>query len=429
MRLGTMLLRDGRITQTQLDAAVAMQPKRGGRLGTILFEMGYIDADSLTAYLGLELGIPIATKAVLDRAKRAAVRLLTPELAERFLCVPLVVQDRQLIAAVRDPHDLLALDELGSATSCRIIPRVAPEVRLYYYVERYYGVPRPPRYRAMGDTPIETRRATGDTVEPPPPPLPGLPPPARRPVQAPTPTPPLRLHSDHDHADDLAIELEADVGEVAEVASVAPVPPRPAAPAATPAAPAAPAAAPRAAAPAPPAEAHVALLRPDAPPALSREEAVKHMAVAQTRAEIAEGFIGFARGLFDVCALLVVRDGLAIGWKGFGPDLDADRLETLLIPLDVPSIFKSAVEEKDLFAGAAPPSALHGHLFKILRTSAPAQAVVAPIMIRERVVNLMYGHKSGDGVLADGALDGLRYVAMEAATSYARLIALQKKHA
>ena len=110
MRLGTMLLRDGRITQAQLDAAVAMQPKRGGRLGTILFEMGYIDADSLTAYLGLELGIPIATKAVLDRAKRAAVRLLTPELAERFLCVPLVVQDRQLIAAVRDPHDLLALD-------------------------------------------------------------------------------------------------------------------------------------------------------------------------------------------------------------------------------------------------------------------------------------------------------------------------------
>jgi hypothetical protein len=152
------------------------------------------------------------------------------------------------------------------------------------------------------------------------------------------------------------------------------------------------------------------------------------MNAAQTRAEIAEGFIGFARGLFDVCALLVVRDDLALGWKGFGPDLDADRLETLLVPLDAPSIFRSAVEEKDLFAGAAPPSALHAHLFKLLRTSAPAQAVVAPIMIRDRVVNLMYGHKNGESVVGELALDRLRQVALAAATSYARLIALQKKH-
>src|SRR6185436_3432549 len=123
-----------------------------------------------------------------------------------------------------------------------------------------------------------------------------------------------------------------------------------------------------------------------------------------------------------------VRDDLALGWKGFGPDLDADRLETLLIPLDAPSIFKSAVEEKDLFAGAAPPSALHGHLFKLLRTSAPAQAVVAPIMIRERVVNLMYGHKSGDAMIPEEHLESLRDVAKEAAIAYAKLIALQRKH-
>jgi Type II secretion system (T2SS), protein E, N-terminal domain len=406
MRLGTMLLRDSRITQAQLDAALAMQPKRGGRLGTILFEMGFIDADSLTVYLGLELGIPIATKAVLDRAKRAAVRLLAPELAERFLCVPLVVQDRQLIAAVRDPHDLLALDELGSATSCRIIPRVAPEVRLYYYVERYYGVPRPPRYRAMGDTPIEVRRGGGDAVEPPPPPLPGLPPPARSPVRAPTPTPPLRLHPEHEHTDELAIVMEADVSEVAEPAT----PPMKVRGATPPSG---------SQVPPPP--------RPETPAALSAEEAIQRMAGAQTRAEVAEGFIGFARGLFDVCALLVVRDDLAFGWKGFGPDLDADRLETLLIPLDAPSIFKSALEEKDLFAGAAPPSALHGHLFKLLRTSAPAQAVVAPILMRDRVVNIMYGQRAGNAILDEASLEQLRKVARETATAYAHLIALQKK--
>src|SRR5947207_12764554 len=132
MKLGAMLVRYGRLTPAQIEGAVAQQARVGGRLGTVLVEMRLLDADTLTVYLGLELGIPIATRAAMERAKRAAVRLLTPELAERFLCVPLVLQDRQLIAAIRDPHDLLALDELATATGCRVIPRVAPEVRLYY---------------------------------------------------------------------------------------------------------------------------------------------------------------------------------------------------------------------------------------------------------------------------------------------------------
>src|SRR5262249_57295365 len=118
---------DGRLTPMEVDVALLEQRRSGGRLGTVLVEMGLVDLDTLTVYLGLDLGIPIATRAALERAKKAAVRVLTPELAERFLCVPLVVQDRQLIAAMKDPHDLLALDELGSATGYRIIPRISPE--------------------------------------------------------------------------------------------------------------------------------------------------------------------------------------------------------------------------------------------------------------------------------------------------------------
>src|SRR6185295_15168157 len=135
MKLGAMLVRDGRLTPSQVEQALAHMSRVGGRLGTALVEMRLIDPDTLAIYLGLELGIPIATRASLERAKRAAVRLLNPELAEKHLAIPLVVQDRQLIAAMRDPVDLVALDELGAATNYRIIPRVAAECRLYYYLE------------------------------------------------------------------------------------------------------------------------------------------------------------------------------------------------------------------------------------------------------------------------------------------------------
>ena len=78
MKLGEMLIRDGRLTEAQLQQALAAQQRDGGRIGTVLVEQGVIDFETLTVYLGLELGISIATGAALDRAKLAAVRLLQP---------------------------------------------------------------------------------------------------------------------------------------------------------------------------------------------------------------------------------------------------------------------------------------------------------------------------------------------------------------
>src|SRR5690349_10407836 len=153
MRLGEMLVRDGRLTDAQLAQALAFQARDGARLGTVLYEHGLVDLEALTIYLGLELGIPIATGAMLERAKRAAVRLLQPTQAFKHKCVPLVVQDRQLIAAIEDPHDFATLEQLTQTTGYRVLPRVAPEVRIYYYIERYYGVARPARFMKFGDSP------------------------------------------------------------------------------------------------------------------------------------------------------------------------------------------------------------------------------------------------------------------------------------
>src|SRR3982750_3065972 len=128
MKLGEMLVRDGRLTEPQLEAALKHQARDGGRIGTVLFEHGFIDLEALTVYLGLELGIPIATGAMLERAKRAAVRLLQPQQAFKHKVVPLVLQDRQLIAAIEDPHDFGAIEAVSALTGYRVLPRIAPEV-------------------------------------------------------------------------------------------------------------------------------------------------------------------------------------------------------------------------------------------------------------------------------------------------------------
>ena len=399
-----MLVRDGRISTQQLEDALAQQARGGGRVGTVLVEMGMIDVDTLTVYLGLELGIPIATRSTLDRAKRTAVRLLTPDQAAKYRCVPIVVQDRRLIAAIDDPHDMQTLDQLSRITGYRIIPRISPEVRIYHYLELYYGVPRPARYSHILDIP-DPRQASL-----PAPPLPGLPPQAAAPapvVAAPA-LMPAELSAAHQaiqiEAEDLASELESDNEEEAEKAPPAPEREEKAG---------------RAATFDPIAE---QIYEP-----MNLDQAIEAMNQATQRGEIADAIMAFAVGMFDVCALCIVRDNMVFGWKAMGPNIDHDRIETLLIPLEASSIFNMAIHNDNMFHAAPPPGTLQSYLYRVLRCHKPTKATVAAITISKRVVNMVYGHRTDSEGLDRDELDELRQACDAATRAYIRLIAQARK--
>jgi hypothetical protein len=426
MKLGEMLVRDGRLDEAQLEQGLARQAKVGGRLGTVLVEMGLIDADVLTVYLGLELGIPIATGATLNRAKRAAVRLLTPEQAARYRCIPILVQDRQLIAAIDDPLDWQTLDELSRSTGQRVVPRVAPEIRIYYYLELLYGVPRPPRFQNLG----QPERAATGRQDLPAPPLPGLPPRTRAPVAAPTPPQPLRavratakphpppppaaavkeaLELD---AADLVEELDSSEGAVAPSAPAAEPPPAPSARAVEPE----------------PSHARKHVHEP-----LTREAALEAIGAAEEREDVANALLGYAIGRFEAALLFMVRDNLAFGWKaasaGAGHQLDLERIDAMLIPLESPSMFQVAIYNQGLFRGRPFPATLHNYLYKVLRISPPPYAAVAVSSIGNRAVNLLYGHIDSGEPLTDDALEELTEITSAASDAYVRLIAASKRRA
>lgn len=411
MRLGEMLVRDGRLTEAQLSQALAFQARDGARLGTVLYEHGFVDLEALTIYLGLELGIPIATGAMLERAKRAAVRLLQPSQAFSHKCVPLVVQDRQLIAAIEDPHDFATLESLTQITGYRVLPRVAPEVRVYYYIERYYGVARPARFTKFGDTPRGSDVVTAAGL--PAPPLPGLPPVPASPVAAPGPRPKLKSlrMSSVSTFDESALELEAeDLLETLDADEAAP-------------AEAAPQVRPHRTT-TPPAFAQPAA-DTTRPGPISYEVALTELATLTDRNRIVEVLLGHAALIFETAVLFAVRDQMAFGWKAFGPAPGVSYVEHLLIPLDAPSVVQAATAaEGGLVHGPVTPSTVNNYLYKVLGCSEPRHATAGVVMIGKRVVNILYGH--GRELTAQ-QIDDLRAVCTAAAEAYARLIAVQKK--
>lgn len=405
-----MLVRDGRLTEAQLSQALAAQARDGGRLGTVLYEHGLVDLEALTIYLGLELGIPIATGAMLERAKRAAVRLLQPAQAFKHKCVPLVVQDRQLIAAIEDPHDFATLEALTQITGYRVLPRVAPEVRIYYYIERYYGVARPARFMKFGDSPRGSDNVADAGL--PAPPLPGLPPVPASPVVAPGPRPMLKSTrlSSVSTFDESALELEAeDLLETLDADEAAPAeaqtqlrshrtttPPPPAQPPPT------------------------AVKRPGP---MSVEVSLTELSTLTDRNRIVEVLLGHAALLFDLAVLFAVRDQMAFGWKAFGDAPGVQHVEHLLIPLDAPSIVQAATTN-GIVHGPITPSTVNTYLYKVLGCAEPRHATAGVVMIGKRAVNVLYGHGRE---LSPQEIEDMRAVCIAAAEAYARLIAVKKK--
>ena len=408
MKLGEMLVRDGRLSEPQLVAALGFQARDGARLGTILVEHGFIDLEALTVYLGLELGIPIATGAMLERAKRAAVRLLAPAQAFKHKCVPLVVQDRQLIAAIEDPHDFATLEALGATTGYRVLPRVAPELRIYYYIERYYGVARPARFVKFGDSPRGDEAAIAAGL--PAPPLPGLPPVPAAPIAAPGPRPRLRsmklakLFDDSEalelEAADLIDSLDADATAAAEATTTA-IQLRPSIPIPVIAAPAL------------------------APSPLSADVALRELARAANRNRIVEILLGYAAATFDATVVFAVRDNFAFGWRAIGELPGHASVENVLIPLEAPSVVQAAIAaEGGVFHGPLAPSTVNSYLYKVLGCAEPALVTAGAITIGKRVVNVLYGHAPA---LTEPQLHVLKQLCKSAAEAYARLIAVSKR--
>jgi len=410
MKLGEMLVRDGRLSEPQLAAALGYQARDGARLGTVLVEHGMVDLEALTVYLGLELGIPIATGAMLERAKRAAVRLLQPGQAFKHKCVPLVVQDRQLIAAIEDPHDFATLEALTAITGYRVLPRVAPELRIYYYIERYYGVARPQRFLKFGDSPRGDEAAVDHGL--PAPPLPGLPPVPASPITAPGPRPRLRSAKLTKLFDDSeALELEAE--DLIDTLDADDAAPAEAAPSARPLEPSAPVAS------------RLSGPLPLAPTPMPVDAVLRELAIATDRNRIVELLLGYAAGTFDAAVVFAVRDNMAFGWRAIGDLPGAASVEHLLVPLEAPSVVQAAIAaDGHVFHGPLAPSTVNSHVYKVLGCAEPPIVTAGAITIGKRVVNVLYGHAPS---LSPLQLHVLQQICKSAAEAYARLIAVAKK--
>jgi type IV pilus assembly protein PilB len=137
-RLGDLFVREGLITEEELQQGLAEARKEGARLGFALVKLGFVAEDELTRMLAKQyrvLAVDLA-KVVVDPK---VLKLIRPEVAYKHLVLPLRKVGRTLTVAMVNPTDLGAIDDLKFITQFNIEPVIVGEYTLRKHLEGYYG--------------------------------------------------------------------------------------------------------------------------------------------------------------------------------------------------------------------------------------------------------------------------------------------------
>jgi general secretory pathway protein E len=141
-KLGQILLKEGLITEEQLEKAIEIHKKDGARLGETLINLGIVTEKDIVIAMAKQLSIPYASyaKGLLRPAENQDLAKLIPEeYARRNMLLPVSRHLNSLTVAFMDPLDLITIDNLKRMTGCEINPIIAIKSDLQRAIDEFYG--------------------------------------------------------------------------------------------------------------------------------------------------------------------------------------------------------------------------------------------------------------------------------------------------
>lgn len=134
-KIGALLLSENLITEEQLEKALEIQKKEGGRLGSILIKLGYVDEKKIAEFLSKQYGVPFVDLKEIQVDDKI-LSLIPQEMMQKFLAVPFDREGQTLKVAIADPSNVYAMEELRFLTGFNIKPYVAVESAIREFLEK-----------------------------------------------------------------------------------------------------------------------------------------------------------------------------------------------------------------------------------------------------------------------------------------------------
>ena len=137
-RIGEMLVSAGKVSSDQLEQALEQQQKEGGRLGTHLVKLGFLEDDELVEFLSQRYGVPAINLAEVE-IDETIIKIIPPDVSRKYTILPVSKAGARLTIAMVDPTNVFAMDDIKFMTGYNVEPVVASEAALREAIDKYYG--------------------------------------------------------------------------------------------------------------------------------------------------------------------------------------------------------------------------------------------------------------------------------------------------
>jgi hypothetical protein len=415
VRIGQRLVAEALVTPEQLHEAVEAQRRSGSRLGSVLVELGHLDVDKLARCLGRWYGMPAALREHFAQRDPSLQARLSPSLAAQFGAVPLNWLDgsrRWIAVAVMDPLPQQAIEQIAAALGHALVPVIAADYLVRQSLERIYGVR--PTGRAAEDRmapPLEhleedpecefelrLARTSGSRKA-----ASALP--AREDEETPEIDQEIEIDFDEDLSEDgrdedsgeitvrrqrledepqdgldtggIPLEYsEADSSRSTNPIALGRIPLR------------------RRATSSPIELGNVSSFVA----AQTLEDVLRAIRRATGPDRIGDLTIGALRDhfeqVFDMAALLTLRDLFAVGWKGFIRHGRDEAVDSLALPMRASSMVADAHASRRPYVGVPPGggSQMDQRMWRLLDVAPPSLVAVAPLLVDTDVGCIIYAH-------------------------------------
>ncbi len=111
MKIGELLSKEGQITNTQFQAAQNQMKKSGGRLSSILLQMGHIDPETIVNVLGRIHGYQVIGFAEIKPAP-SLIKAIPFDAVKECMAFPLGTKGNEIVITMTEPTDTTAVEEL-----------------------------------------------------------------------------------------------------------------------------------------------------------------------------------------------------------------------------------------------------------------------------------------------------------------------------
>jgi len=136
-KLGKLLISARLINEEQLQKAIFTQKKEGGRLGSILVKLGFMEENKLLTFLSQQYKLPFVDPARLE-IDPAVIKLVPSELVQKHHVIPIKRTGSTLSVAMADPSDVFAIDDIKFMTSYDVAPVLASEGAIIAAINQHY---------------------------------------------------------------------------------------------------------------------------------------------------------------------------------------------------------------------------------------------------------------------------------------------------